>query len=187
MRYETWLHDTILGSFQRTCARLVDPPIHDVDRALRLLVPLADTLEGFAIGCAIGHVATAVRGWSGEAAGRAVLARLRPHIRGAACVDPDELAPTLAGELAVRMHRRLSHMPAAAFIAEAGAEVSPVAMQDTSLAPRLAAEIETGWQHYRSVLLGEPLPTTSSLWHLWDRRVRGKRDEILRDYVLRVA
>jgi len=187
MTYATWLHDTICRTTQRTCASLADPPIDDPDRALRLLTPLADTLEGFAIGSAIGHVATAVRRWSGEAAGRAVLARLRPFIRSAARPEPDELAPTLAGELAARMHRRLVHMPVAAFVAEAGAQISPVASDDDLLEPRLAAEIETGWQHYRSILLGARLPTTSPLWHAWDRKVRGEREEALRDYVLRVA
>jgi hypothetical protein len=187
MRYETWLHDTLLTTFQRTCAHLADPATDDIDRALRLLAPLADTLEGFAIGCAIGHVATAVRRWSGEAAGRAVLARLRPYMKTAAHAESEELAPTLAAELASRMRRRLSHMPVATLVTEAGTQVSPVAAHDDLLAPRLATEIQTGWQHYRALLAGSRLPTTSLLWSAWDRKVRGEREELLRDYVLRVA
>lgn len=187
MTYATWLHDTLCRTTQRTCAQLVDPPIHDTDRALRLLAPLVDTLEGFAIGSAIGHVATSVRRWSGEALARDVLARLRRHIRSAARPEPEDVAPTLAGELAARMHRRLAHMPVAAFVAEAGSLISPIATHDDLLEPRLAAEIETGWQHYRSLLLGARLPTTSPLWHTWDKKVRGEREELVREYVMRVA
>jgi hypothetical protein len=184
MTYATWLHDTICCTVQRTCATLVDPPIEDVDRALRLLTPLVDTLEGFAIGTAIGHVATAVRRHSGRDAGMAVLARLRPFIRTAARPEPDELAPTLAGEFGARMHRRLVRMPVATFVEVAGADASP---NDDLLEPRLAAEIEVGWQHYRSLLTGARLPTTSPLWSMWDRKVRGEREAVLRDYVMRVA
>ncbi len=187
MTYDAWLLDTTCKTFHTTCATLADPPIDDVDRALRLLGPLVDTLEGFAIGCAIGHVVTSVRRWSGETAARDLLARLRPYLRSAARPEPDELAPSLAAELAARMHRRLVHIPVAAIVAEAGSAVSPIATCDDLLAPRLAAEIEVGWQHYRSVVLGARLPTTSPLWHAWDRKVRGEREAIVREYVLRVA
>jgi len=187
MTYDAWLLDTTCDTFQRTCAGLVDPPIDDIDRALRLMTRLADTLEGFAIGCAIGHVVNAVRRWSGDDAARAVLARLRPHIRTAARPEPDELAHSLAGELAARMHRRLMLMPVATFVAEAGSAVSPVATRDDLLGPRLAAEIEVGWQHYRALVLGARLATASPLWHLWDRRVRGERDAIVREHILRIA
>ena len=187
MTYDAWLLETTCRTFHRTCAALADPPVDDVPRALRLMTPLCDTLEGFAIGCAIGHVANAVRRWSGDDAARDVLRRLRVHIRTAARPEPDELAPSLAAEFAARMHRRLVHMPVATFVAEAGAAASPIATRDDLLAVRLATEIELGWQHYRAVLLGARLPTTSPLWHTWDRKVRGERDAVLRDYVLRVA
>jgi hypothetical protein len=193
--YATWLHDTICTTFHRTCATLVDPKTDEIDRAVRLLTPLADTLEGFAIGTAIGHVASGVRRWSGEAAGKAVLARLRRYIRSAAAAEPaaldasglDAVAPTLAGEFAARMHHRLAHMPVAMFVAEAGAQASPVATHDDLVAPRLAAEIEAGWQHYRALIAGTRLATTSPMWSAWDKKVRGEREERLRDYVMRVA
>jgi hypothetical protein len=188
--YATWLHDTICTTFQRTCATLVDPTTDEIDRAVRLLTPLADTLEGFAIGTAIGHVASGVRRWSGEAAGKAVLARLRQYIRSAAAAAPaalDDVAPTLAAEFAARMHRRLAHMPVATFVAEAGAQVSPVATHDDLVALQLAAEIETGWQHYRALIAGTRLATTSAMWSAWDKKVRREREERLRDYVMRVA
>jgi hypothetical protein len=187
MSYETWLLDTTLWTFQRTCATLADPPVADIPRALRLMTPLADALEGFAIGCAIAHVANAVRRWSGEAAGRDVLRRLRPHVRSGARPDPEELAATLPAELATRMQRRLVHMPVATFIAEAGTAVSPVATRDDILELRLAAEIETGWQHYLSVLAGALLPTTSPLWNAWGKKIRGDKDVELRDHILFVA
>jgi len=187
MSYETWLLDTTCTTVRRTCATLADPPVDDIPRALRLMTPLVDALEGFAIGCTIAHVATAVRRWSGEAAGRDVLRRLRPFVRTAARTEPDEVAASLPAELAARMHRRLVHMPVAAFVAEAGAQASPVATNDDILALRLAAEIEIGWQHYRSVLAGAVLPTTSPLWKAWGRKIRGLKDVELRDHILFVA
>jgi hypothetical protein len=187
MSYETWLLDTTLTTFHRTCATLADPRVEDIPRALRMMNPLADALEGFAIGCAIAHVATAVRRWSGEAAGREVLRRLRRHVRSGARPEPDEVAATLPAELGARMHRRLVHMPVAAFVAEAGSAVSPVATRDDILALRLAAEIEAGWEHYRAVLAGSLLPTDSPLWRAWVKKIRGERDAELREFVVRVA
>jgi hypothetical protein len=187
MSYETWLLDTTLTTFQRTCAALAEPRVDDIPRALRVMTPLADALEGFALGCAIAHVATAVRRWSGEAAGREVLRRMRHHVRSAARPEPDEVAATLPAELAARMHRRLVHMPVAAFIAEAGTAVSPVATHDDILELRLAAEIETGWEHYCTVLAGAILPTSSPLWTAWNRTIGGVKDAELREFVVRVA
>jgi hypothetical protein len=187
MSYETWLLETTCTAFARTCATLADPRVDDIPRALRIMTPLADALEGFAIGCAIAHVANAVRRWSGEAAGRDVMRRLRPYIPSAARTDGDEVAGTLPAELAARMHRRLVHMPVAAFVVEAGAQASPVATQDEILALRLAAEIETGWQHYRSAVAGALLPTTSPLWRAWGRKIRGDKEIELRAHILFVA
>jgi hypothetical protein len=187
MSYQTWLLDTTLTTFQRTCAALSDPRVDDIPRALRMMTPLADALEGFAIGCAIAHVATAVRRWSGEAAGREVLRRLRGHVRSGPRPEPDETAGTLPAELAARMHRRLVHMPVAAFIATAGNAVSPIATHDDILALRLAAEIETGWEHYCAVLAGTLLPTDSPLWRAWGRKIRGDKDGEERGHILFVA
>jgi len=187
MRYDTWLLDTTCTAFARTCATLSDPRVDDIPRALRIMTPLADALEGFAIGSVIMHVANAVRRWSGEAACRDVMRRLQPHIPTSARADGDETARTLSGELAARMRRRLVHMPVAAFVAEAGAHASPVATSDDLLALRLASEIEVGWQHYRSALAGTVLPTTSPLWKAWGRTIRGERDIETRDHILFVA
>jgi len=187
MSYETWLLETTLTTFQRTCAALAEPRVDDIPRALRMMTPLADALEGFALGCAIAHVATSVRRWSGETAGREALRRLRRHVRSAARSEPDEVAATLPAELAARMHRRLVYMPVAAFVAEAGDAVSPVATHDDILELRLAAEIETGWEHYRAVLAGELLPTDSPLWNAWGRKIRGAKDAEARAHILCVA
>jgi hypothetical protein len=187
MSYETWLLDTTLMTFHRTCATLAEPRVDDIPRALRVMTPLADALEGFALGCAIAHVATAVRRWSGEAAGREVLRRMRRHACSAARPEPDEVAATLPAELAARMHRRLVHMPVAAFVATAGDAVSPIATHDDILELRLAAEIETGWEHYRAALAGTLLPTDSPLWSAWGKKLRGDKDVGPRDHILFVA
>jgi hypothetical protein len=187
MSYETWLLDTTCATVRHTCATLAEPRVDDIPRALRLMAPLVDALEGFAIGCAIAHVAGAVRRWSGEAAGARVLHRLRAIARSAARPEPEEVAATLPAELAARLHRRLVHMPVAAFVAEAGRAASPIATSDDILALRLAAEIEIGWQHYRSALAGALLPTTSPLWKAWARAIRGEKDVEIRDHIIFVA
>ena len=157
--------------------------------------PLVEALEGFAIGSAIGHVAQAVRSWFGEASARELIGKLRRHIRARA-VTENELADTLAGELAARLHPRLSRIPTAAIVDDAIAHVaSPsmlaaaldIARKDELLADRLTTELETGWQHYRAALAGTTLPTTSPLWAQWDKKVRGERDVAMRDFVMQIG
>jgi hypothetical protein len=193
--YAEWLTTTTTTTFARGCAELVDPPIEDVDRALRLLAPLVEALEGFAIGSMIGHVAHAVRSWFGDAVAHELVGKLRAHIRTRATTE-NELAPTLAAELGARLHPRLSRIPAAAMVATAVEHVaSPrmiagafdVARKDPLLADRLLTELQAGWQHYRAALAGTTLPTVSPLWAKWSKKLRGERDVSLRDFVMQIA
>lgn len=193
--YADWLSATTISSFARGCAQLVDPPIEDVDRALRLLAPLVEALEGFAIGSAIGHVAQAVRSWFGENSARELVGTLRRHIRSRAITE-NELADTLAGELAARLHPRLSRIPIAAIVDDAIEHVGgsrmlgaalDIARKDDLLAERLTTELQTGWQHYRAALAGETLPTASPLWAQWGKKVRGERDVPMREYVMQIG
>jgi hypothetical protein len=187
MSYPTWLLETTCATVRRTCATLADPPVDDIPRALRLMSPLVDALEGFVIGCVIAHITTSVRRWSGEAASRDVMRRLRPYLRSADYADVDEVAASLPAELAARLHRRLVHTPVAALVAAAGCAVSPIATRDDILELRIASEIEIAWQHYRAALAGAVLPTTSPLWHAWGRAVRGEKDVTVRDHIIFVA
>jgi len=193
--YADWLSATTISSFARGCAQLVDPPIEDVDRALRLLAPLVEALEGFAIGSAIGHVAQAVRNWFGEPSSRELVGKLRRHIRARAMTE-NELADTLAGELAARLHPRLSRIPIAAIVDDAFEHVGgsrmlgaalDIARKDELLAERLTTELHIGWQHYRAALVGSTLPTASPLWAQWGKKVRGERDVAMRDYVMQIG
>jgi len=195
--YAEWLSATIIHSFARGCAQLVDPPVEDVDRALRLMAPLVEALEGFAIGSAIGHVAQAMRSWFGETSARELVGTLRRHIRARATTPcGDELADTLAGELAARLHPRLSRIPTAAIVDDAIEHVGgsrmlgaalDIARKDDLLAERLTTELQIGWQHYRAALQGETLSTASPLWAQWGKKVRGERDVPMREYVMQIG
>jgi hypothetical protein len=195
--YAEWLTATTLTSFTRGCAQLVDPPIDDVDHALRLLAPLVEALEGFAIGSVIGHVAQAVRSWFGDASARTLVGTLRRHIRTRATTPcGDELAATFAGELAARLRPRLSRIPTAAIVDDAIEHVGSssmlaaalaVARKDELLAERLTTELHIGWQHYRAALAGATLPTISPLWEQWSKKVRGERDLPMREFVMQIG
>jgi hypothetical protein len=192
--YADWLLRTTCNAFAQGCAQLADPPIDDVDHALRLLAPLAEALEGFAIGCTIGHVANAVRRWFGDKRARNLVTKLRRHIRTRATTET-ELADSLSAELAARLHARLVRMPTAAMVADAIEHVDDpgiatafeLACRDDLLEHRLLTELQLGWQHYRAAVAGALIPTTSPLWAQWSKKLRGDRAVSIHEYVLQVG
>lgn len=176
--YVDWLKTTAFDAYDRACAALVDPRIHDVDHALRLTALLVEALEGFAYGCVMGHISITVGRWFGEAKGKAVNQRLRRFIHLRRYVHTDD-ASSLAEQLRRQVCGRVAHLPARTMIDDTLTFVSQSnvlaiafdsAQRDTLLAERLSHEVAVGWQHLCACLQHAMLPTVSPLWAEWQRR-----------------
>ncbi len=176
--YINWLTTTTVSAYERACAQLVEPPISDVDDALRLTALLVEALEGFAYGCAMSHIALTVARWFGEPKATDVKARLRRFIHLRRYVHTDD-APTLREHLQRQLCGRVAHLPTRPMIEDTRAYLShshvlaiafDTAQKDTLLAERLSHEAAVGWTHLTACLKHHPLPTLSPLWAEWQRR-----------------
>ncbi len=176
--YMEWLKTTTVAAYERACAELADPPIEDVDDALRLTALLVEALEGFAYGCAMSHISLAVARWFGVPKGEEVRARLRRFIHLRRYVHTDD-APTLREHLQRQLCGRVAHLPTRPMIEDTLEHLSQptvlaiafeAAQKDTLLAERLLHEVAVGWTHLTACLKHSPLPTVSPLWAEWQRR-----------------
>lgn len=176
--YIDWLSTTTLSAYERACAELADPPVDDVDHALRLAALLVEALEGFAYGCVMSHISVAVARWFGAPKGDAVRTRLRRFIHLRPSIHTDD-APTLREHLRRQLSCRVAHLPTRAMVEDARAHLShshvlalafEAAQKDTLLAERLSHEVAVGWTHLTACLKRCPLPTVSPLWAEWQRR-----------------
>jgi len=198
--YVDWLKTTTFDAYDRACTQLVDPPIDDVDHALRLTALLVEALEGYAYGCVMGHIAVTVARWFGDAKGKAVNARLRRFIHLRRYVHTDD-APTLHETLRRQLCGRIAHLPARTMIDDALTYLSQSnvlaiafdsAQRDTLIAERLSHEAAVGWQHLGACIKHVTLPTVSPLWAEWQRRALRRPSPPAPaspspDYIVRIA
>ncbi|MBV8760351.1 MAG: hypothetical protein JO257_23870 [Deltaproteobacteria bacterium] len=177
--YMAWLKSTTIAAYETTLATLPDPPLEDVDEALRLGELLIDALEGFAYGSVMGHIAVTVARLFGETKGRQVHHRLRRFLHLRRFVYFADDAPTLREHVRRHLCGRLAYLPTRTMIEDTLqyitqshvlAIVFVEAQQDTLHADRLRHELATGWQHLVATLRGVALPTVSPLWSEWQRR-----------------
>lgn len=198
--YMDWLKSSTVDACERACEQLTDPPIDDVDHALRLAALLVEALEGFAYGCVMGHISLAVARWFGEAKGKAVKERLRRFIHLRRYVHTDDES-TLRAHVQRQLCGRVAHLPTRPMIEDTLAYLAPstvlaiafeAAQKDTLHTERLAHEIATGWTHLTACLKHYPLPTVSPLWAEWQRRALREPPPpplaaIAPEYIMRIA
>ena len=198
--YVDWLKTTTFDAYDRACARLVDPPIDDVDEALRLNALLVEALEGYAYGCAIGHIAVTVARWFGEAKGKTVKQRLRRFIHLRRYVHTED-ATTLSEQLRRQLCGRIAYLPARTMIDDTLTQLTQshvlaiafdTAQRDTLMEERLSHEAAVGWQHLSACLKHAALPTASPLWSEWQRRALRQPQPpapalTSPDYIVRIA
>ena len=198
--YVDWLKTTTFDAYDRACATFVDPPVDDVDHALRLTALLVEALEGYAYGCAMRHIAMTVARWFGDAKGKAVNSRLRRFIHLRRYVHTED-ATTLSEQLRRQLCGRIAHLPVRTMIDDTLAFISQSnvlaiafdsAQRDTLIAERLSHEAAVGWQHLGACLEHAMLPTVSPLWAEWQRRALRQPQPpapalTSPDYILRIA
>jgi hypothetical protein len=175
-------------------AALAEPIARDVDGAARALAPLIETLTGLAIGRAIGAVMQGVRrSFDGATAARAEAAMhsaastLEPARAPALFALDDAPCRTFAGELRLRLRRRLALAPRdvlAGITAMADAltadELAPFARligllaDDPLLGDRFAPQLARAWRCFAAVAEGTAHAPTDALWARWLRDVRGE-------------
>jgi hypothetical protein len=177
----------------------------DPERATKLLASVIEMLAGFAIGAAIGLVASAVRRQLPAEVRTAVDRDLAEATRRCGAVPLDRGHPTLVrsfladrderpllDELGTRLQLRLIHAAidlreALSAIARAIERIAPDQLRwftstltlharDEMVTERFAHQLQCGWLAYRSVLVNGSLPEGEP-WQLWSRRMRGEKPQ----------
>ena len=177
--YIEWLKTTSVAAYERGCAQLTDPPIDNVDEALRLVELLIEALEGFAFGCVMAHISIAVAKWFGDEKGQALNQRLRRFLHHRRLVWPEQTPPTLREHFRQHLCGRVAHVPSRQMVEDTLQFITQshvlaiafdAAQKDTLHGARLEHELLVGWQHLCACLQGCTLPTVSPLWVEWQRR-----------------
>lgn len=180
-------------------ADLAEPKRPDMDRAARLLVPLAETLAGLAIGTIVGGVAHASRralGGEVTAAISALLARhaatYEPRPIPAMSVFDDTPSRSFREELAKRLRMRIAMLSGDArsmlmsigdIVAESGSiethafeRVLATCATESMLDDKFVRDLQRGWTAWTAVIANADLEGPTALWRLWTQRVRGERE-----------
>jgi hypothetical protein len=180
-------------------AALPEPVAKDVDRAVKAIKPLIETLMGLAIGRAIGAVMQGVRRTFEPAVSARVETALGTALR---TIGPPERAQlfaldsspcrTLGGEVKQRLRRRiaLAAKDVCKVLTALGRELEPheqaafvrmlgLLVEDPMLGDRLAPQIEIGWRCYVAVVEGATGEPGDGMWARWLRKVRGEQETVL--------
>ena len=198
--YADVIEATLARVLRKSTQDLVEPRLGDLQKAIRILDRLVETIAGFAIGTIAGEVFGGVRTWFGEE----TLLELRRQLGSAwpaSCAQSGALeTPYLedaaerpfVDELARKLHVRFCRMSEDVQALLAAVDslcesrrhrvgvMFDLLAKEENVEKRVQAELMFGWSMCIAAVTGHPLPTrqertarSQALWLAWEHQLCG--------------